>query len=97
MRRTNLWGRRWFRALRRGRGFLIDALAKGDRIELRICRLFLIQIGEPDDILVAQFFRPRDQRSVAAHFVVFDRLRIGHDGGIKNRFLQSRRPSRSPL
>jgi hypothetical protein len=28
---------------------------------------------------------------------VFDRLRIGHDGGIKNRFLQSRRPSRSPL
>ena len=63
-------------ALGRGRSLRVDALAYRNGIELGVRRLLLVEVGgqEAHDLVVAEFFGPCDQSSVAAHLVVFDRL-----------------------
>ena len=48
-----------------------------------------VQIGrqEPDDIVVAEFLRPAEQRAVARDLVMLDRLRVGDSRGIKHAFV----------
>jgi hypothetical protein len=56
------------------------------RVELGVRRLLLVQVGreETHDVVVTEFFSPRDQRPATAHFVVLDGLRVRDDGGVQH-------------
>src|SRR5215208_6958017 len=67
-------------------GFLVHALAKRHGVELRVGCLLLVEISrqETNDVVVAEFFGPGDQRAVSRDLVMFDRLRTRYDGGVEH-------------
>ena len=66
-------------------GLAVHAFAQGDRGELLICRLLLVQIGreKPHNIVMAERFCPGYQGPVARDLIVH-RLRGAHDRGIED-------------
>src|SRR3954453_9050786 len=67
-------------------GLAVDALAQRDGVELGVGGLFLVQVRgqEPDDVIMAEFVGPCDQRAIGGDLVVLDRLPLGHDRGIEH-------------
>src|SRR3954466_11237848 len=67
-------------------GAAVDALAQRDGRQLLVGGLLFIKIGrkQPKNIIVAELLGPGDQRAVAGHLVVLDRLSSADDRGIQN-------------
>jgi hypothetical protein len=70
----------------RSRSLLVHALAQRDAVEFGVRSLFLVEVcrQQPDDVVMAQFFRPSCEGAVAGNLIMLDGLGIGQDGRIQD-------------
>jgi hypothetical protein len=64
----------------------IDAFAQCDRRKLSVHHPFLVQIGgqQAQNVGVAEFVCPGNERALECHFVMFDSLSRADDRGVKH-------------